>query len=1029
MKFFFSPVRAIGFFAKVFGIDALSNFVDQFNKVLEKLFGGIFDFVVNLLEGQSFEDAAKNAFGDGLQTIFDFVKELGRAAELIFKIVKRIIDTLLGSFNTSLDSGFMEIITSIFETLTSALSQFNELILEPLSRGDVFGAAANIVPLVLGWITELASIILAIVNEVDFLGIFATVAATISNLMFTAIAGGISAVGELIGIDVSGLLSSIAATMQANLDAIDAGGVGGVFAVVANTIAGLFITALEAAFLGIGATFGVDVTSIITDLEAELGEILLSIQNIFLGADGSSIFDSIGTILDNLATGISNLLGVFSGGEGDSAEEGVSLLQRLVDILGDIVLFSLDTVVAGLELIDGVLSALAELDPNQLTALAIAIFAIVAAFNFAALVAGALAIGPILLTLGTIILIAEIIINAAENIDTLIAAFTAFSEGDWVEGLSNVATFVGDTLMGIAQDVLDFFGVDLDVEASLRNIFDPLGELLGILATEVVNSVKDTITEAIDSIKDPLDEAIEGVAGFIGFDLGLGSGATDAEREARIQEMAEMDTMTYAEGLEQAASILADAGFTQTFTELIFSSTTEDAWVDAFMGDASAQDMAARMAQLTFEATQIATDMGFGSIDLSGFEFEMTEEGLMRFHALLSEILGQELTFPLIVPELRLLPDNVELLEFGPESIIESTEPVTVAAALTILPTDEILIEGFDGDIAPEGTEDNIITREFRERFDITQLTSPEDFQALREEIIELVTNLTLLQDEFENVVDSHTPAVEALLLLDTTMFDTRTTAELLFTTLISGITILSLTFTFALRVVIIPALQAFINELYTIIRVFPLMTAAILGSTTLMSVLVPFHIGLLSLAFERLRGVLYLLRLDMVALKDAAVEMLSAIQEAAAAAASAREGGGGGEGNEGGPTGRRAIGGRTLRTGLYQITERGSEILYENGQAYLLAGANGRVAPISDLPNLMSSASSSGARAQEVSQQTTNNITENIVYEAGDVYITIPEGANAQQMQVAVERALANERDSFVQQRSVRSNLRTTHR
>ena len=539
MKFFFSPIGVVGFFANLFGIKPLQSFVAEFNKIFEQVIGGAFDFIFNLLEGQSFGDAFINAFGDGAEPLLDFLIVLGDAATNIASIVGLIFESFFGRFvDEGDDVSILNVITGIIEKLTLGLGLLNDLILAPLANGDVAGAFANIGTLIAEGFLGIVGSFTGLLDGVDILGIFTGIATSIVNLFATALSSAVSTLGDILGIDVSSILTTIEATLEANasilastgtgetqffgtisntivgllvaaiqsaftaltaltgitfdtaglvasldtlfeanLASANEGGILGAFSITANTIVGFLITALNTAFTAISGLTGIDTSSIQTAITDKFGEIITTLKTIFFGAEGeTSIFDDLGTIANTVATAVSTILDALSGG-GEDTETKVDALGSIVTFLGDIALLALDGITAPLTLIKEFVSFLAEQDAAELTRMGVALIGVSGGAAAFSAITGAGGLAAVAATLGGLALTPFAAITAGiAGISASFSAFAASTIGKFA-GIASILVILKNLAdnVDIFKESLNAFS-DGDVGTGFTTLLDGLGE-------------------------------------------------------------------------------------------------------------------------------------------------------------------------------------------------------------------------------------------------------------------------------------------------------------------------------------------------------------------------------------------------------------------------------------------------------------------------------------------------------------------------------------------------------------------------
>ncbi|MCK5016374.1 MAG: hypothetical protein KAS32_04805 [Candidatus Peribacteraceae bacterium] len=517
MQFFLSPVKAVGFFGKLFGIQALEDFANEFNKMLEAAFGGIFDFVFNLLEGQPFEEAAENAFGKGILPVIDFINELARAAGLIFTILGNIVADLFNFGDSGAGEAATGIIESIFSTLSGFLKAINDLILTPLAEGDLLGAVTNLLPLVLSFLTFIGQGILDIVKTIDVPQIFIDVAGEVFKLLFTALNSGVEELGELLDIDVTSILKTIGRVMDVNLKATSVGGAAGAFTLVAESIVGLFAVALETAIGTLGAILDIDTDAILTGLEDSFGGLITAIENLFLGGeDGVGIFDNIAKIINNLIKAIGNFFALFTTGDASDTtgvDKSATALQTFANALGVLLGLGIDTLTAIVVGLDELFAEMAEADPDAIILLAAAIFSVAAALG--TLNTTAKLLGNTVKKFAFIVAALLIVKNIAKNLTEIFEIFESLSNLDLAGAVGDFLDAIGKIFTDIAFDALGLIGIE-DVFGFTR---EDMKELVGDLTSQITligRIFGDAIGSALEGFGRWLNRAILDIRIVIG---------------------------------------------------------------------------------------------------------------------------------------------------------------------------------------------------------------------------------------------------------------------------------------------------------------------------------------------------------------------------------------------------------------------------------------------------------------------------------------------------------------------------------
>ncbi len=489
--FFFAPLKSIKFFANIFGLEGLSNVVSYFENILRNLVGGIFDTIINLMEGQDLGEALINAFGNGIEPLINLGRAIGNAVGLIGEA----IGVLFQSFDLGEDpvGGFLDYINIQIDRLSGFINFISELILEPLSQGDISGAFGNIVDFIGQKLTEFVDFISGIVASIDFAGI----GNALLQGIFSGIATAFASLSSLTGIDLSGvaenLISGIQIFIDSNLAAFETGGVGGVFSNTANLIVELLGNAINAAFAGLGDFLNIDLSTVQATLQDSFGGVLDALRNLFTDTDsGDSIFTNIAQTIETIITPIQSLIAVLST-QVDS-ESVNAAVQGIADFVGRIIGFGIDTVTAIVAGIDTFFERLSELDATQLANLGVVITSIAIAIGVmsGALTTFTASILPALLPLAGFLSAILIIQSVGENMGEVFDIIEAFANLDIAGILQETLDALLNIFASISFSLLDLLGIDVDVT---REEIVELGRSLGNQLVEIFQLVKDRVIE------------------------------------------------------------------------------------------------------------------------------------------------------------------------------------------------------------------------------------------------------------------------------------------------------------------------------------------------------------------------------------------------------------------------------------------------------------------------------------------------------------------------------------------------------
>lgn len=359
-----------------------------------------------------------------------------------------------------------------------------------------------------------------------------TAVSAIGNAVVTLLGKGINlvftGVQNLTGVDLSGVGAAIDTMLSTNLETLKAGGVESIFGVTISTLSGILTGVFDAAFAVIGAALGIDVQPTINMLNEKFGGIIDALKGLLgLGeGDETSFVQDIIKTVKNLFNAITNLFSLVSGKGGEGGTVGDvgatdSPLQILVDVLGKLAGFALDTVALVITKLDMLFDSLAQLDAPKLLVVFGGMALAIASMAGAGVVAGVSALTaffttsilPLAAAAGGIISVVLILVNFINRIKEL--------EGLDLGGILKAAI---SSIFDTAFDIIDLLGINDLVNFFLgtNTTVDQMKERWDSTWSDMAQSVKDAAT----SVKRFLDN--------IGYDFYL----TLQDMSARVADFA-----------------------------------------------------------------------------------------------------------------------------------------------------------------------------------------------------------------------------------------------------------------------------------------------------------------------------------------------------------------------------------------------------------------------------------------------------------------------------------------------------------
>lgn len=486
LSLFFAPLDIAKFFAGLFGAQGIVDFLDGFENAVRGALGGVFDTIVNLLQGQSLEDALTNAFGEDVQPFINLMLELGEALGYAFDIIGDVFSAFVGMNTGGAAASIGTFFESVVNMFTRYLRIFNDFFLAPLANGDFLTASTNGISFITNIVRTFADAIATQAAGIDPT-LFLTVGTAIVNAVLTAISTAFTNLSTLTGIDFSAVSTTLATTINANLEAANSGETGGLFAVVGNTIVGFVAAAIQTAFAALGDVLNIDTTAAQQAVTDALGPALDEIEAIFLGnGEREDIFTNITTTITNISTALTSL-GDAIGGLGGDSSGATTLLTDIGSFFSGLAGLPLSLLLLPLRALDGFFVTLAAADTGTLIGVGTALLTIGGAIL---LISNAASITTILLPLG--IFISSLAAGQVALLPLIGTGMTAISTAFTTFANSLIGKFAGflailliiQSLVQSADEFVEIFDSILegDIGGALIDAIDALVDFFANIA-------------------------------------------------------------------------------------------------------------------------------------------------------------------------------------------------------------------------------------------------------------------------------------------------------------------------------------------------------------------------------------------------------------------------------------------------------------------------------------------------------------------------------------------------------------------
>lgn len=546
-SFVFSPGKMIATILRVLGLDAPAAIIEDIGKAINSLFKGVVDFAFNLLSGEDVGTAFSNAFRpvglDVVNAIIDAIKNAFGLIGSLFGIdTTSFIDQLGIGFQPlvdALDHGDAgDVLRGLGTAVTSAISTAIQVALtaigsifgidttsivsqiagafkpleEAFQTGDpatIFGSLANAVTslsvtaielalqgigklfnidtqIIIDQIVEGITPLVNALNTGDPVTILSGLFAAFSTVFGSAIQLAVEGIGSVLGIDVTKTLDGIKNTIQTNIDAANTTGPGGIFFILANSIVGLIGAAISTALAGIGEFLNIDTATFQQQISDKIGSVVTDLQNIFLGADGTSIFDNISTTIDKFAKAFSGLFAVFTPAAGAGVQATANPLDAILSFFTKITTLTLSALETPLKLLDNLFEELAAADPEAIKVISAAIVAIAGALVVKGLLDGTSGISKLVTSLkGSALVKGAALFVIIDFINLLLEAS---KQNGGIHSFADVLSVLGTALANLGLQILDAVGLT-DLSKQIRTTISQISTVMLVVGNQFKDAV------------------------------------------------------------------------------------------------------------------------------------------------------------------------------------------------------------------------------------------------------------------------------------------------------------------------------------------------------------------------------------------------------------------------------------------------------------------------------------------------------------------------------------------------------------
>lgn len=490
-----------------FGLTDVESVISKLRDAVSGGFRNIIETLFNILEGDDIRTALTKAFGPGIQPMFDFVNELGRAVQNIAGIIGGLIKAIFNPDVTGTDGlDIGGLVSAALGGASDILKSLNDVVLGPLSTAlqsiDFTAIGTFFNNLFTGVSTFLTNI--GSGNWKDaaaglggaFAGIIATIRDTVSAL-FSSVGGessgsfvksvGTALVGALegaitfafgtlataLGIDPTQFYADISAAFAPLVSAIQTGDP---FLIVGN-LGGAVVKAIGAAInlaiSGIGQLLGIDTTAVQTFIRDVLGGVVDQITSLFSGEKGS-LSGAVVNLIQSFTDVITKMFGVLQGvgGTGEAQALFTSIGTFLTDASG----VAVGVIAIPLNAIRVVLDRIATMDPTSVQLIMTAIGGMMVLMAAQSLVGNAGAIVTMMRTFGGSLLAGAQLFIFVDLLAQLIANFRELGDiSTWT--LPGIRDAIVDSFIGLSADIAGVFGLD-GLQADILNLRDTFGTTL-----------------------------------------------------------------------------------------------------------------------------------------------------------------------------------------------------------------------------------------------------------------------------------------------------------------------------------------------------------------------------------------------------------------------------------------------------------------------------------------------------------------------------------------------------------------------
>jgi TP901 family phage tail tape measure protein len=1009
LNMFMNPFRSGGRIAGVLGLEDLEESFETSAGFLSDIYLSIWDTISRITGGENLEDVFMDIFGVDVQpfvrllqaigslllagyhvvqsVVLALVTNLPRLINSLVNFLRPIIDFILSTdfveLANQIANGIGGIISGAVTGLTFILDNYLTPALELFAAGDILGA------LNIGIVQPLRDLVSSLAQSVvDF---FAS--------------------GQALTL-VTSIVSGIAATLGT-----------------------IITTLINLIFTTVGATLGIDLTYAKDQIIGAIEDLLLTLQNFFLGdGEKEGVFSGLVTIIGNVAGAIGSFLSpiidlftqvntIGEGGE-SSGEGGISilavLLEQIVNFASRLAALAIEGVGNTLTAIQEIINYFANLDTESLKSVLAVLGGVGLAIGTPTLIGFFTALGTSLtVLLGAIkpflvkflpILSALLIVkNLLENIGGFLDSIDKLLRLDLGGALSSFIDAIFLTLVGVGLDVLSIFGLDM-VEEELTLIGRRVGRLItGIFygfGLQIRQFFDDMVYQARISIMElEARTDAQGGRGFFAVDDLFSSG------EASFSSIVDLYNRAYAGEFDQnrvRAALQKNRGELFTIArDVLVDGTEQD--MNAIGALLRSNDLLPRFVDDLFADGEFDLAANLFSVadnpevveELAGDFLENLQYGLIGADA--SDALFNAINWGALPEDKRIeLQTAIQDAMSYQDYLVTGAdiEVDTDTATVTTDGEDTIVVSGGSVDVNPDSINlsrgedvevidtsgnplditvtDVMVTAEGYDfdllsdvgDFDTDSLDSPQAIAATELDVAELRTKLGLLMQDFSLLPEASAPAMTVLNEFDNVLNNISSSLTNVAMGFVLGLPIISSAIFMHITLLANPAFRQLIM---------------LIDKLSARMLLFPVTAGIFNIAANSIGSSMRNIQIAAYNAMTEVLKLISALESVPT------------DGNPLTTRGERAIGGTTMPKGLYEVAERGSELFYENGRAYLLSSGYGKVETLDKaLPRFDFASSFSGMTPAPATAPVYNTTTYQNNVDQGGIHITVNGSADS---------------------------------